>query len=109
MQDTRATLDEYRTNVLESWNDDRIVPKAWVDTHIWFFLHLYADLNQIGATLDGFNFRQSPDDTLLILKLTKEDLPYVVFVGSSDPTHCMSKLKRQLRAGDIRLLVDQYR
>lgn len=109
MPDQTKILDDWRQDVLMDFTDHRIVSSLWVDTHIWFYMHLYADLLIHELTLDGWSVRQSERDTLLVLKLTKEDIPYVVFVTSSDPTHCMRKTRDLLRNGGLNLVRDRFR
>lgn len=102
-------LDEYRDSLLEQWVDERVLAKRWLGIHIWFHLHSYADFANCGLTLQGYSVRESEDDVLLILKVREGDTPYVVFLGSSDTTHCMLKLKRQMRNGGLKLVPDRYR
>lgn len=108
-QDTIGTLDAWRGESVAQWKDNRIVDAAWVDAVVWFFKHAYADLANFGLTCQGYSFRENYQGYLLVLKVMEGDVPYVVFVGSKDPTGCMSKLRKQLRNGGLSLKPDQYR
>lgn len=108
MQDTREDLDTWRAAALEQWTDSRIVDAAWVDTHLWFFQHLYADLAQFSLGLRGYSFREKYGEWLLVLRLLQDSIPQVVFVSSKTPTGCMSKLRRMLRSEGIELREDRY-
>ena len=108
MKDTRGDLDEWRKAALEKWTDHRIVDDDWLDTHIWFFMHAYADWNQIGCEFTGFSLRQRYGEWLLVVKLLKDGVPYIVFVSSSTPTRSMRKLKDLLRNGGVKLNPDKF-
>lgn len=109
MVDVAKQLDEWRQNVLRDWTDHRLVSDLWIDTHIWFFNHIYADCANCGVTLDGWSVREQDRGTLLVLKVTKDDTPYVVFVSSTDTTHCMRKVRDQMRNGGLKLVPDRFR
>ena len=109
MVDVAAQCDDWRQRVLKDWKDHRLVSDLWVDTHIWFYMHLYADLAKHELECQGWSIRQGERDTLLVVKLTQESIPYVVFVTSSDPTHCMRKFRTMLRNGGPELVPDRFR
>lgn len=108
MEETVEQLNTWRQEVLSAWTDHRIVDDVWVDHQIWFFMHLYADLAKYGAVCTGYSFREKLQGTLMVLKVVKEENPYVVFVNGSTPTGCIRILRRQLREGELRLVPDQY-
>lgn len=106
--ETAEQLDEWRASVLEGFTDERIVSVEWVDAHIWFFAHSYADLGQSGLELRGFTFREKDGDWLLVLKLLQEGIPQVAFVSSANPTRCIQKTRKLLRNGGLTLYEDKY-
>lgn len=107
--ETIETLDQWRQDVLRDFTDHRIVDALWVDVHLWFFLHLYADLAKSGTRLEGFSLRDKQDMWLLVLKVTQADLPLVGFVSGSTPTSCMRKLRDRLRKEEMVWSADRYR
>lgn len=109
MPDQREVLDEWRQDVLKDWSDSRLVSSLWLDVHIWWDLHLYADLAEHAIVLDGWTVREEPHGTLLVLKVTREDIPYVVFMSSKDTTGCMRRVREELRNGGLKLFPDKYR
>lgn len=109
MADQTKVLDEWRQSVLTDWTDHRVVSSLWVDVHIWFYMHLYADLANLGLECQGWSVRQGERESLMVIKLTQDDAPYVVFVTSTDPTHCMRKLRDLLRNGGPKLVPDRFR
>lgn len=109
MPDVVQQLEDWRQSVLKDWTDHRVVSALWVDTHIWFFQHIYADLANYDLTLDGWSVREKDRGTLLVLKVTQDDTPYVVFLSSTDATHCMRKARDDLRDGGLKLIPDRFR
>lgn len=109
MGDQTQVLDKWRQNVLSDWKDHRLVSSLWVDTHIWFHLHIYADLANFDLQLDSWSFASLDRGTRLVLKVTHEDTPYVVFLSSGTPTECMRKARKALRDGGLKLVPDRYR
>lgn len=105
---TVGDLDTWRAAAVGQWTDSRIVDSTWIDAVLWFFLHSYADLAQIGAEVRGFSFRLDKEECLLVLKILREGIPEVVFLSSVTPTRCMQKLRRRLREGDVKFFVDKY-
>lgn len=105
---TYEQLDEWRVEALEDFKDHRIVDTDWLDYWMWFWLHLYADLNQFDATFRGVVFRQEDGWTLMVLKVLQEDIPQVVFVSGSSATSCVRKLKKKLRDETIVFTKDKY-
>ena len=108
MPDVKKDLDDWRQSVLTDFTDHRIVDTHWVDAHIWFFEHMYADLNEFGLECYGYSFKAKHEEWLLVLKVRTEDTPYVVFVSSQNPTRCMSKLRSLLRNGGPKLYEDRF-
>jgi hypothetical protein len=105
---TYEQLDEWRQNVLGEFVDNRIVDAAWLDCWVWFWLHLYADLANYDSVFRGAVFRQDDDYCLLVLKVSAEDIPQVVFVSGSSPTSCVRKLRNKLRDGSIIFSRDKF-
>lgn len=108
-KDQTGHLDEWRQNVLREFTDHRIVSDLWLDCVIWFHMHLYADLANFELECQGWTVRQRERETLLVLKVTQRGTPYVVFVTSSDPIHCMRRLRAQFRDGGPKLVPDKFR
>lgn len=106
---TLEQLDTWRQSVLSTWTDHRIADDLWVDVHLWFFLHLYADLVKYGMVVDGYSFREKVRDSLLTLKVHSDEGAYVVFSSSDTTTGCMRRLRERLREGDCKFVVDKYR
>lgn len=109
MPDVAKQCDEWRQSVLKDWTDHRIVSDLWLDVHIWFYMHLYGDLAKFDLECQGWSVRQKERESLLVVKLTQGETPYVVFVTSSDPTHCMRKFRDMLRNGGPKLVPDRFR
>lgn len=106
--DTREQLDAWRKEVLAGWEDSRIVDAEWLDVQIWFWMHSYSDLANLGLELVGVNLRQKHDDWLMVLKLRSEGTQQVAFVSSSTPTRCMRKARKLMRNGGLLLYEDKY-
>jgi hypothetical protein len=101
-------LEEFRKELLQCWTDSRSITKEMVDVWVWWHQHAWADFNESGFSLSGYSFREKHGDWLLVLKVIQDDIPQVGFVTSSDPTHCMSKLRKLLRNGGLTLYPDRY-
>lgn len=101
-------LSEWRTNVLEGWTDERIVSKRDLDALLWFYQHMYADLANFELTLRGWSYRESEYSSLLVLKVTQGDIPYVVFSGSRDAISCVRKLKLSFQEETFQLVRDKF-
>lgn len=108
MPDVLEQLHEMRSKSLEQWTDGRVVERWWIDIHLWFFMHLYADLANLELELRGWSVRESEHDTLMVLRVSQAGTPYVVFITSRDATHCMGKLKKFMRAGELKLVPDRF-
>lgn len=108
MSDQTEVLRAWRAEMLEQWKDNRSITSAEVDVLLRFFYHAYADEVKTGATLRGFSFRLKEDDCLLVVKVTRDGVPEVVFVSSSSPMGCMRKWLRMIDSGDIKYLPDRY-
>lgn len=105
---TYEQLDEWRAGVLSEFVDHRVVDALWVDVHIWFFIHLYADLANYNAVYCGVSVRQKDDYTLMVVKVLLGDTPHVVFISGSTATSCMRKLRDKLRDESVNFVVDKY-
>jgi hypothetical protein len=101
-------LDNWRAAALEQWKDARIVDGNVLDAWIWFFMHSWADFAKIDATLIKFSCRDKDDLTLMVVTLRQGDTQRVGFVTSADPTHCIKKLRRLLRKGELELYEDRF-
>jgi hypothetical protein len=106
--DTYGQLDEWRQSVLSDFTDHRIVDGLWIDVHIWFWLHLYADLADYDAVFRGVTIRQQEEYVLLVLKVFLAEVPHVVFISGGTPTSCMRKLRDKLRNNEVNFVVDKY-
>lgn len=107
-KDVAKDLDDWRAGVLECFTDHRIVSAEWVDAHLWFHLHSYADLAKSGLELRGWTFREKHGDWLLVLKLLSGGTPQVAFVTSANPTRCMLKARKLLRNGGLVVYEDKF-
>lgn len=108
MPNVPKDLDDWRAGVLEDFTDHRLVDRMWVDAHMWWELHSYADFANLGLVLRGWSFRESHGDWCMVVKVNQEDTPYVVFVWSATPTRCVQKLRKLMRNGGVQLVVDKY-
>lgn len=106
---TVEQLDEWRQSVLSGWTDHRIVDDLWVDLHIWFFMHLYADLAKAGMVLNGMTFSEKYGSWLLVVKVSQDKVPLVAFVSGKNPTSCMRQCRDLLRNGGVNWTRDKYR
>lgn len=107
-QETVDQLDQWRAAALEQWTDTRIVDPSWVDVHIWFFLHAYADLAEHSLVMHGFSLRESYAGWLLVVKATQDDVPLVAFVSGENPTSCMRQFRRGLRETKVNWTKDKF-
>ena len=105
---TAEQLDAWRLEALSQWTDERIVDASWVDVHIWFFLHAYADLAEMSLELYGVTFRENYAGWLMVVKVRQGDVPLVAFLSGKTPTGCMRHLRNQLREGNLNLSRDKY-
>lgn len=105
---TYEQLDSWREDALSDLRDHRVIDPVWMDVHVWFFLHLYAEFVNVEWVLRGFSFRERDGVWLLVLKVSFDDIPQVVFVSSDTPTHCMSKLRKLLREDQAQFYPDKY-
>ena len=96
------------SDALSSWNDHRIVDASWVDIHIWFFLHIYADLAKYGLELRGHTLRENYAGWLLVVKVQEGDIPLVGFLSGDTPTACMKRLRNCLRSDEMKWTRDKY-
>jgi hypothetical protein len=106
--DNVKNLNEWREASLEQWTDERIVDQEWVDAHIWFHLHSYADFAKSGLELIGWSCRQKHGDWLLVLKVLEGGTQQVGFITSATPTRCMLKVRKLLRNGGLSLYADRF-
>lgn len=107
-KDVAKDLDKWRADSLEGFVDTRIVDAEWVDAHIWFFLHSYADFAKFGLELIGWTCREKHGDWLLVLKLVEEGTQRVAFVTSVTPTRCMLKARKLLRNSGLLVYDDKF-
>lgn len=108
MPDVAKQCDEWRHNVLKDWTDHRLVSDLWLDLHIWWNMHLYADLANLELELTGWSVRELGDGVRMVIKVRKEEAPYVVFFHSKDTTGCLRKVREAMRNGGLQLVVDRY-
>lgn len=108
MPDVVQQLTDWRQSVLKDWTDHRIVSSLWLDLHIWWEMHLYADLANLELELTGWSVRELADGVRMVIKVRKEDIPYVVFFHSKDTTGCIRKARNDMRNGGLKLVPDRY-
>lgn len=65
-------------------------------------------LLECGYTLRGLSLTQKPDEWLQVLKITADDLPYVVFTSAYSPRDCMTRMLGGLARADLRVYPDKY-
>lgn len=65
-------------------------------------------LGKAGYQLCRLSFTWKVDEVLMVVKLMKDDLPYVVFISRSSPTGCIRTLLRKLESDELNLYPDKY-
>lgn len=101
-------LDDWRQSVVSQWTDHRVVDDLWVDLHIWFWEHLYADLAEYDLYLKGFTLREKADEWLLVLKLWTGETQRVAFCSGDTPTGCIRRLRKRLRGETFETFPDKF-
>lgn len=105
---TYEQLDQWRQESLEDLVDHRLADPDWIDAWMWFWLHLYADLVEYEAEFKGVTFRQDDHSVLMVLKVERDGIREVVFLTSDTATHCVQRLRKQLRADEIVFKKDKF-
>lgn len=108
MPDVAAQNDKFRASWLEGWNPEEGSHKEAADLLLWLHHHLYGEFVKCSGEVIGLNFRQKYGDWLLVVKVAIEDTQQVGFVTSSTTIGCVRKLRRLLRAGELRLFPDKF-
>lgn len=106
--ETVETLNTWRQEALQDFKDTRIVSREWLDTWVWFWCHLYADLGQLDGEFRGVVFRQNEYHVTMVFKALVTGVPSVVFITSDTTTHCVQKLRSKMRDGTCTFYPDKY-
>lgn len=81
---------------------------SYGDDFAWLCFEWPRRLRQSGGDLRGFSFCAKPNGWLLTVRVTRNDIPEVVFINKTDPTACMATLRRKEREGTLSFFVDNY-
>jgi len=54
------------------------------------------------------SFTWKDDEVLMVVKVVKDDTPYVVFVSRQSPISCMRTFVRKMRDGSVSFYPDKY-
>lgn len=101
-------LSQHRQFVLSQVTEWQGFDEDEVEAAMWFLFHLEQHLSQLGYVLRGHSFRYSDDEVLLVLKVSKDGTPLVVFRNSLTTTRCVQGLQRGLAAGTLVFYPDKY-
>lgn len=75
---------------------------------VWFHTTAYDGLLNLGWERVGWVFRQRDPDMLLVVKATREDTQYVVFISARTPMDCVSVFARQYFSGTLKWVLDKF-
>ena len=105
--------------VIRDWTDvaDHLCDCA-ADYGVWSAEEMFASMvfskyasqffDRAGLFYRGHNLKFQGWSWMLVLKLAKDNTPYVVFLSHETPLSCMVEAINKTKAGALKLTVDQY-
>ena len=94
---------------LGSWTDQRFVSREELEALSMFSLYLVNLLEARGVEYYGFSWKESPRLGCLVVKVTREGTPQVVFTNARTYTASVRIFLRRLQEGALDWRPDRYR
>ena len=95
-------------SLTEECTDFRWVTKDELAALLLFVVYGQQCLSQINRELRGWTLRQKGVTCLLVVKVTFDGVPQVVFTTARNPTDCIRVFIRKLYADTCEWVPDQY-
>lgn len=96
-------------NALDRWTDSRFISRQDIESLAMFSMYLVNLLEARGVEYYGFSWKESPRMGCLVVKITREGTPQVVFTNARTYAASVRIFLRRLQEDVLDWRPDRYR